>query len=90
MRNARSSPFFVAADTESINRNLEKQFNEGLQCTILHTHHEGFGFHGSHRDADQGSHQHLSANFVPATAVAMRLSTGEQTRTDKVSDQPID
>jgi len=34
-------------ETETINRELEKQFNEGLQSKIAHTHHGGLGFHGS-------------------------------------------
>ena len=36
----------LEVEDEKIQRNLEKQFNEGLQSKIAHTHHGGLGFHG--------------------------------------------
>ncbi|CAF4255269.1 unnamed protein product, partial [Rotaria magnacalcarata] len=36
----------LEAENESIERELEKQFNEGLQAKVAHAHHEGLGFHG--------------------------------------------
>lgn len=51
-------------ETESINRSLEKQFNESVQSKILHTHHEGFGFHSE----TNGSADHKDRLiFVPAS-----------------------
>ncbi|CAF0753654.1 unnamed protein product [Rotaria sp. Silwood1] len=56
---------------EAINLELEKQFNEGLQSKILHTHHEGLGFHGSDISTASSSndwhHEQVKTKFVPAT-----------------------
>lgn len=59
-----TSIIILETETESINRSLEKQFNEGVQSKILHTHHEGFGFHSE----TNGSSDHKDKLFfVPAS-----------------------
>jgi hypothetical protein len=58
-------------ENETINRELEKQFNEGLQSKILHTHHEGLGFYNNETSTPSISndwhHQQLKETFVPTT-----------------------
>ncbi|CAF1027671.1 unnamed protein product [Adineta steineri] len=59
-------------ETETINRELERQFNESLQAKITHAHHEGLGFHdGSFKNSGASSstdwkHQSTKLAFVPA------------------------
>ncbi|CAF0819704.1 unnamed protein product [Rotaria sp. Silwood1] len=57
-------------ENETIERELEKQFNEGLQSKITHTHHEGLGFHGDNSSSASSSsdwhHQSTKTKFVPA------------------------
>ncbi|CAF2775612.1 unnamed protein product [Rotaria sp. Silwood2] len=57
-------------ENETIERELEKQFNEGLQSKITHTHHIGLGFHGDDSGSASNSadwhHQSTKAKFVPA------------------------
>ncbi|CAF1272067.1 unnamed protein product [Rotaria sordida] len=58
-------------ENETIERELEKQFKEGLQSKIAHTHHEGLGFHGDNSGSASSSsgdwhHQSAKAKFVPA------------------------
>jgi hypothetical protein len=64
---------------------LEKQFNEGLQSKILHTHHEGLGFQGSETT---NSDQQMKTKFVPATTQT-RSSSNEIVTEDlkKVKDK---
>jgi len=70
-------------ENETINRELEKQFNEGLQSKILHTHHEGLGFLSSepstHSSSDDWHHQQIKTKFVPATT-----KTGSSIKDDKL------
>ncbi|UJR35889.1 hypothetical protein I4U23_028632 [Adineta vaga] len=59
-------------ENETINRDLEKQFNECLQSKILHTHHEGLGFHADETSTNTSNsndecHQELKRKFIPAT-----------------------
>ncbi|CAF2974190.1 unnamed protein product [Rotaria socialis] len=58
------------AENESIERELEKQFNEGLQAKITHAHHEGLGFHGESTgltsSAGDWHSQSTKTKFVPA------------------------
>ena len=59
--------FFVEVENESINRELEKQFNEGLQSQILHTHYEGLGFHSNECQPPSTSDNPHRQSFVRAT-----------------------
>ncbi|CAF1200114.1 unnamed protein product [Adineta ricciae] len=55
-------------ENEEIDRDLEKQFNESLQSKILHTHHEGLGFHANEKiPHNSDSIQPTSTKFIPAT-----------------------
>ncbi|CAF4474332.1 unnamed protein product, partial [Rotaria magnacalcarata] len=58
------------AENESIERELEKQFNEGLQAKVAHAHHEGLGFHGESTgltsSAGDWHSQSTKTKFVPA------------------------
>ena len=62
--------FYQEAENETIDRQLEMQFNEGLQSKIAHTHHEGFGFHGDRTSPSSSSdwqqHESTKTTFVPA------------------------
>jgi len=56
-------------ETEQIARELEKQFNEGLQSKIAHIHHGGLGFHGDNppsSSTNDWQHQSTKTKFVPA------------------------
>ena len=73
-------------ETESINRELEKQFNESLQSKIAHTHHGGLGFHGDNTSASSSGdwqHQVPKTKFVPAK---IEVNESEQT-SDKQDDE---
>jgi hypothetical protein len=62
-KNLKKKQFILEIEIETINRDLEKQFNESLQSKILYTHHEGLGFHGNASISSNEHHQ----QFVPAT-----------------------
>ncbi|CAF2480078.1 unnamed protein product [Rotaria sp. Silwood2] len=70
-------------ENEAINLELEKQFNEGLQSKILHTHHEGLGFQGSDISTASCSndlhHQKAKTKFVPATTTETGSSSLKKT-----------
>ena len=60
--------FLSATQNESIDRELEKQFNSCLQAQILHVHHEGFGFSGSDMPTSPEAVQlETGRNFIRAT-----------------------
>jgi hypothetical protein len=73
-----------------------KQFNECLQSKILHTHHEGLGFHGMQTGAtsnsDEWHNQQMKTKFVPATtdtrlsSSSSRIVTKESEKTKDPSD----
>ena len=61
--------YILEAETETINHDLEQQFNEGLQAKITHTHHIGLGFHGESNSTSSSSdwkHEPAKLKFVPA------------------------
>jgi hypothetical protein len=79
---------FLEIQNETINRELEKQFNEGLQSKILHTHHEGLGFLSSEPSttspSDDWHHQQMKTKFVPATTKTGSSSLNKtETKDDK-------
>ena len=73
------------AETESINRELEQQFNESLQSKINHTHHGGLGFHGDSTSASSsGDWQHQA----PTTKfIAAKTDAGASVEHVKVDEQ---
>lgn len=79
----------LEVETETINRDLEKQFNESLQSKITHTHHIGLGFHGDNTSASSSNdwqHQLPKTKFVPAkteTGAAMDHVKVEEQLNDK-------
>jgi hypothetical protein len=98
MMNKRVYSIFVLlileAETETINHELEKQFNEGLQSKIAHIHHGGLGFHGdapSASSSDDWQHQSAKAKFVPAkTEVGSSIDHVKVNESEKVDDQTSD
>lgn len=60
----------IEVENETIERELEKQFNEGLQSKIIHRHHGGLGFHGDTSGGASSSsdwkHESTKNKFVPA------------------------
>jgi hypothetical protein len=61
--------YILEEETETINHDLEQQFNESLQSKIAHTHHIGLGFHGeSNSTSSSGDwkHEPIKTKFVPA------------------------
>jgi hypothetical protein len=84
----------LEAETETINHELEKQFNEGLQSKIAHIHHGGLGFHGdtpSASSSDDWQHQSAKAKFVPAkTEVGSSIDHVKVNESEKVDDQTSD
>jgi hypothetical protein len=81
-------------ENETINRELEKQFNEGLQSKIAHTHHGGLGFHGDNSSASSSNdwqHQSTKAKFVPAKIeVGSSMDHVKVDDTEKVDDKSND
>ncbi|CAF0932172.1 unnamed protein product [Adineta steineri] len=70
-------------ENETIDRELEKQFNEGLQSKILHTHHEGLGFYENETANNASSsqdwhHQQITTKFVPAKLENGSLSNSKE------------
>lgn len=61
-----ASHLFVEIENETIDRELEKQFNESLQSKILHTHHEGLGFCERESAPDESDHR-PATKFVRGT-----------------------
>ena len=61
----------IEIEYETIDRELEKQFNEGLQSKILHTHHEGLGFYNNEATStstfNDWHDQQYKTKFIPAT-----------------------
>jgi hypothetical protein len=78
---------------ETIDRELEKQFNEGLQSKILHTHHEGLGFHGDEcstiSSSDDSHHQQMKTKFVSAVTETKSpsLHNAVSKESEKVQDK---
>lgn len=64
-----SNIIYLEVENEEIDRDLEKRFNESLQSKILHTHHEGLGFHADEKISHSSdSIQPASTKFIPATS----------------------
>jgi hypothetical protein len=84
----------LEVETETINQELEKQFNEGLQSKIAHIHHGGLGFHGDNPSASSSNdwqHQPIKAKFVPAkTEVGSSLDHVKVDNTEKVDEKSTD
>ena len=74
---------FLETDTETINRDLEKQFNESLQSKLMHTHHGGLGF--SEGSSSHDWHQpSKKLTFVPAaTAPSDHAVTTDKEKPEK-------
>lgn len=74
------------AENETINRELEKQFNESLQSKITHTRHGGLGFQGSTSSASSSNdwHDHSSKTaFVPASEPVDETNVEEKKKKKK-------
>ncbi|UJR10148.1 hypothetical protein I4U23_014365 [Adineta vaga] len=84
------------AETEIINRELEKQFNESLQSKITHTNHGGLGFHGESSGASSSNdwqHQLTKTKFVAAKTdegASMEHVAIETTKKDDEEEKPSD
>ncbi len=84
----------LEAETETIEQDLEKQFNEGLQSKIAHIHHGGLGFHGDNPSASSSGdwqHQPTKSTFVPAKEeVGSSMDHVKINESEKTDDQTSD
>lgn len=73
-------------ENETINRELEKQFNEGLHSKIAHVRHGGLGFQTSGNSSASSStdwrDHSAKATFVPASSPVEKLEVKQMASTD--------
>lgn len=65
--------YLIEIENESLNRELEKQFNEGLQSQILHDYYEDLACHPNQCKTSPESHTTHRQYFVPATTDTQSL-----------------
>ena len=65
--------FLVEIENECLNRELEKQFNEGLQSQILHDYYEDLACHTNQCKTSSEPHTTHQQYFVPATTETQSL-----------------
>ena len=80
----------LGAENETINRELEKQFNESLQSKITHARHGGLGFQsggGAASSSNDWRDQSAKTAFVPASAPVQQVSVEETTSTEEEKEK---